>query len=84
MCLTLVSPEADLRQVFKHKLSIWAVILENFSKGGGAGDRKRKAVMKQTTPMGNESPVVLELLGEQCRICLRDIPTRLLSHQSPK
>lgn len=60
----MVSPEADLRQVFKHKLSIWVVILENFSKGGGAGDRKWKAVMKQTTAMGNESPVVLELLGD--------------------
>lgn len=40
------------------------VILENFSKGGGAADRKWKAVMKQTTAMGNESPVVLELLGD--------------------
>lgn len=59
----MVFPEIDLRQVFKHKLSIWTVILENFSKGDGAGDRKGKAVMKQTTPMGNESPVVLELLG---------------------
>ena len=63
MCLTLVFPEIDLSQVFKHKLSIWMVILENFSKGGGAGDREGKAIMKQMTPMGNESPVVLELLG---------------------
>lgn len=40
------------------------VILENFSKGRGAGDREGKAIMKQTTPMGNKSPVVLELLGD--------------------
>lgn len=40
------------------------VILENFSKGGGAGDREGKAIMKQTTTVGNESPVVLELLGD--------------------
>lgn len=40
------------------------VILENFSKGRGAGDREGKAIMKQMTPMGNKSPVVLELLGD--------------------
>lgn len=49
------------------------VILENFSKGGGAADRKWKSCYEAGGR--HEQAGVLELLGDQCRICLRDIPT---------